>query len=29
MKKEGLLYSEKFTDDKIAQNLMAVYQKLL
>jgi glycosyltransferase involved in cell wall biosynthesis len=29
MKKEGLLYSEKFTDDKIARNLMSVYQKLL
>jgi len=28
MKKEGLIYSEKFTDDKIAQNLMSVYQKL-
>lgn len=29
MKKEGLLYSQKFTDDKIAQNLMSAYQKLL
>ena len=29
MKKEGLLYSEKFTDDKIARNLMSVYKKLL
>lgn len=29
MKKEGLLYSQKFTDDKIARNLMSVYQKLL
>ena len=29
MKKEGLLYSEKFTDDKIARNLMSVYQKTL
>jgi len=29
MKKEGLLYSDKFTDDKIARNLMSVYQKLL
>jgi len=29
MKKEGLLYSDKFTDDKIALNLMSVYQKLL
>ena len=29
MKKEGLLYSEKFTDEKIARNLMSVYQKTL
>jgi len=29
MKKEGLIYSEKFTDDKIALNLMSVYQNIL
>jgi len=28
MKKGGLLYSDNFTDDKIARNLMSVYQKL-
>ena len=29
MKKEGLLHAEKFTDDKIAHNMMSVYQKLV
>ena len=29
MKKEGLIYSEKFMDDKIALNLMSVYQNIL
>ncbi len=28
MKKEGLLYSEKFTDDKIATNLMNLYKSI-
>lgn len=29
MKKEGVLHAGKFTDDKIARNMMSVYQKLL
>jgi glycosyltransferase involved in cell wall biosynthesis len=29
MKEEGLLHADKFTDDKIARNMMTVYQNLL